>query len=137
VAAKLKMPAGLRKTRDATSQALLEDTPEPSKIETIKLEVIEDVMRLKNGVLSTLINKHIGDIKDMLLQTVDHLPSFYRDFSMIHELFANGINMLQTRVKLVSESQKTSRQETLVSMDVSLVDSSFQTTIDSLAAELG
>jgi hypothetical protein len=131
VANSLKMPVCLRKTRDATSQALFKDTPESPKVETIKLQVIENETWLKMKYHLLACIEHIGDIKDMLLQTMDTLPGLYQDFSIMHEFLANDINMLQTRVDLiVSKSQKASRQETLVStMDVPLVDSNFQPAI--------
>jgi hypothetical protein len=109
--------------------------PEPPKVETIKLQVIEDATWLKDGVQSTLIS-HIADMKDKLIQTVDTIPGLYRDFSAMHKLLANDIDMLQTQVDLVSKSQKASRQETLVMTDVPLVNTNFQTAINLLAAEL-
>jgi hypothetical protein len=92
---------------------LPKDTPEPSKVETVKLQVVEDETWLGTGVPSTLF-AHIGDVKDMLLQTVDTIPGLYRDFSKMQELLANDIGTLQTRVDFVMESQKASRQESTV-----------------------
>jgi hypothetical protein len=135
VAAPLRTPGYLKKSRDATSWALFEDTPKPPKVETIKLQVVEDKMWLGAEVPSTLIS-HIGNVKDTLLQTVDTIPGLYRDFSTIHELLANDIDTLQTRVNLVLESQKVSRQESTVMGDATSGNISLQALISLLSAEL-
>ena len=135
VAAPLKTPGQLKMFSDATSRALFEDTPEPPKVETIKLHVVEDETWLKEGIPSTLV-AHLCDIKDTLLQTADTIPGLYRDFSAMHELLANDIDTLQTRVDLVSESQKASRQESTILGDVVSGDATFRSSLDSLAEEV-
>ena len=71
------------------------------------------------------------------MQTADTtIPGLYRDFSATHEMLANDINTLQTRVDLVSESQKASRQESTVLEDGVSGDANFQTSLNSLAEEL-
>jgi hypothetical protein len=54
----------------------------------------------------------------------------------MHELLANDLDTLQTRVDLVSESQKASRQELTVSEDVVSSDANFRTSLNSLTEEL-
>jgi hypothetical protein len=95
VATLLKTPGKLKKSGDATSQALFEETLEPPKVETTKLQVIQDESWILEGVPPSLV-AHLGDIKDTLLQTVDTIPGLYRDFSAIHQTLANDIDTLQT-----------------------------------------
>jgi methyl-accepting chemotaxis protein len=115
---------------------LFEDTPEPPKVETIKLQVVKDESWISEGVPPSLV-AHLGDVKDTLLQTIYTIPAgLHRDFSVMHEMLANDINKLQTRVDLVSEYQKASRQESYVMGNIASRKESFQTSLNLLSEEL-
>jgi hypothetical protein len=85
---------------------LFDDTPEPPKIETRKLEEVVNATCLKDRVCSPTLLEHIGNLKYMMVQTVDTLPGMYHDFSVMHAFMVNDIDTLLTQVDLVSESQK-------------------------------
>jgi hypothetical protein len=115
VAALLKTPARFKKKRqeegdDGTSRTLFEDAPDPPRVDTIKLEVIDEQGWIRDGAPLGLVS-HVQDIKDTVVQTAESLPGLYRDFSAMQALMANDIDNLETRIGMVSESNKAARQD--------------------------
>jgi hypothetical protein len=122
VAAPLKTPGRFKKKRqqeggDGTSRTLFEDVPAPPRVDTVKLEVIDEIGWIRDGAPVGFVS-HVKDLKDTVVQTAESLPGLYRDFSAMQALMANDIDNLETRVGMVSESTKAAKQDAATSPSV-------------------